>query len=156
MTKKRLLSYAQHGGSRKSGQLFSLSVIVLLIGIHVRHLHIYNDAHYFPQKFCITIDFHFSWVLQQLQPSQEKLKTMLIYRVARKSIRFFRLQFHPLNNFSEARSDDRRYVCGSQAKIHVYLTLYCFYTKICCFKTVLTRGTVRDCSYLLIFYSEKF
>ena len=74
MTKKRLL--------------FSLFVIVLLIGIHVRHLHIYNDAHYFPPKFCITIDFHFSWVLQ---PSQEKLKTMLIYRVARKSIRFFRL-----------------------------------------------------------------
>ena len=76
------------GGSRKSGQLFSLFVIVVLIGIHVRHLHIYNDAHYFPQKFCITFDSHISWVLQ---PSQEKLKTMLIYRVARRSIRFFRL-----------------------------------------------------------------
>lgn len=67
MTKKRLLSYAQHGGSRKSGQLFSLFVIVLLIGIHVRHLHIYKDAHYFSPKFCITFDFHFSWVYSRPQ-----------------------------------------------------------------------------------------
>ena len=28
-----------------------------------------------PSKFCVTFDFHFSWVLQ---PSQEKLKTVLM------------------------------------------------------------------------------
>ena len=35
-------------------------------------------------------------------------------------------------------------------------TLYCFYTKISGFMPVLTIGIVRDCFYLLIFYSEKF
>ena len=35
-------------------------------------------------------------------------------------------------------------------------TLYCFYTKISSFIPVLTIGIVRDCFYLLIFYSEKF
>ena len=35
-------------------------------------------------------------------------------------------------------------------------TLYCFYTKISSFMPVLTIGIVRDCFYLLIFYSEKF
>ena len=39
------------------------------------HLHISHNAFYLPPKFCITFVFHFSWVLQ---PSQEKLKTMLI------------------------------------------------------------------------------
>ena len=34
-------------------------------------------------------------------------------------------------------------------------TLYCFYTKISSFMPVLTIGIVRDCFYLLIFYSEK-
>ena len=34
--------------------------------------------------------------------------------------------------------------------------LYCFYTKISSFMPVLTIGIVRDCFYLLIFYSEKF
>ena len=46
-----------------------------------RHFHISYNAPYFPPppppppKFCITFVFHFSWVLQ---PSQEKLKTMLM------------------------------------------------------------------------------
>ena len=35
-------------------------------------------------------------------------------------------------------------------------TLYCFYRKISSFMLVLTIGIVRDCFYLLIFYSEKF
>ena len=35
-------------------------------------------------------------------------------------------------------------------------TLYCFYKKISSFVPVLTIGIVRDCFYLLIFYSEKF
>ena len=35
-------------------------------------------------------------------------------------------------------------------------TLYCFYTKISSFIPVLTIGIVRDCFYLIIFYSEKF
>ena len=35
-------------------------------------------------------------------------------------------------------------------------TLYCFYTKISSFMLVLTIGIVRNCFYLLIFYSEKF
>ena len=35
-------------------------------------------------------------------------------------------------------------------------TLYCFYTKISSFMPVLTIGIVRDCFYLLIFYSAKF
>ena len=39
------------------------------------HLHISLNASYLPPKFCITFVFHFSWVLQ---PSQEKLKTLLI------------------------------------------------------------------------------
>ena len=34
--------------------------------------------------------------------------------------------------------------------------LYCFYTKIRSFVSVLTIGIVRGCFYLLIFYSEKF
>ena len=39
---------------------------------------------------------------------------------------------------------------------HFPFTLYCFYTKISSFMPVLTIGIVRDCFYLLIFYSEKF
>ena len=41
------------------------------------HLHISDNAPYSPppSKFCVTFDFHFSWVLQ---PSQEKLKTVLM------------------------------------------------------------------------------
>ena len=39
---------------------------------------------------------------------------------------------------------------------HFPFTLYCFYTKISSFMPVLTTGIVRDCFYLLIFYSEKF
>ena len=35
-------------------------------------------------------------------------------------------------------------------------TLFCFYTEISSFMPVLTIGIVRDCFYLLIFYSEKF
>ena len=38
-------------------------------------LHISRNAPYLPHKFCITFVFHFSWVLQ---PSQEKLKTMIM------------------------------------------------------------------------------
>ena len=41
----------------------------------LRHLHICHNAPYLPPKFCITFFFHFSRVLQ---PSQEKLKTMLM------------------------------------------------------------------------------
>ena len=41
----------------------------------ITHLHICHNAPYLPPKFCITFVFHFSWVLQ---PSQEKLKTMLM------------------------------------------------------------------------------
>ena len=42
----------------------------------MRHLHIYYNAPYLlSPKSNITSDFHFSWVLQ---PSQEKLKTMLM------------------------------------------------------------------------------
>ena len=41
----------------------------------IRHLHISHNAPHLPPKFCITFVFHFSWVLQ---PSHEKLKTMLI------------------------------------------------------------------------------
>ena len=42
------------------------------------HLHISDNAPYSPppSKFCVTFDFHFSWVLQ---PSQEKLKTVLMH-----------------------------------------------------------------------------
>ena len=43
--------------------------------ISIRHLHISHDAPYLPPKICITFVFHFSWVLQ---PSEEKLKTMLM------------------------------------------------------------------------------
>ena len=42
----------------------------------ISHFHISHNAPYPPPpraKFCITLVFHFSWV----QPSQEKLKTML-------------------------------------------------------------------------------
>ena len=35
-------------------------------------------------------------------------------------------------------------------------SLYCFYTKISSFMPDITIGIVRDCFYLLIFYSEKF
>ena len=35
-------------------------------------------------------------------------------------------------------------------------TVYCFYTKINSFMTVLSTRIVLDCFYLLIFYSEKF
>ena len=35
-------------------------------------------------------------------------------------------------------------------------TLYCFYTKMSNFMSVLTIGIIRDCFYLVIFYSEKF
>ena len=35
-----------------------------------------------PPKFCITFVFHFSWVLQ---PSQEKLKTMLLQNFGRQT-----------------------------------------------------------------------
>ena len=41
----------------------------------IRHFHISHNAPYSPPKFCITFVFHFSWVLQ---PSQEKLKTILM------------------------------------------------------------------------------
>ena len=42
----------------------------------ISHLHISDNAPYSPpSKFCVTFDFHFSWVLQ---PSQEKLKTVLM------------------------------------------------------------------------------
>ena len=47
----------------------------------IRYFRISHNAPYFPSsprprlKFCITFVFHFSWVLQ---PSQEKLKTMLM------------------------------------------------------------------------------
>ena len=42
----------------------------------MRHLHIYYNAPYLlSPKSNITSVFHFSWVLQ---PSQEKLKTMLM------------------------------------------------------------------------------
>ena len=50
---------------------FSHVKIVALI----RHLHISHNAPYLPPKFCKTFVFHFPWVLQ---PSQEKLKTMLM------------------------------------------------------------------------------
>ena len=42
----------------------------------ISHLHISGNAPYSsPSKFCVTFDFRFSWVLQ---PSQEKLKTVLM------------------------------------------------------------------------------
>ena len=47
----------------------------------IRHFHISHNAPYPPppnpppKKICITFVFHFSWVLQ---PSQEKLKTILM------------------------------------------------------------------------------
>ena len=46
----------------------------------IRHLHISLNARYFPhpppqKQFCMTFVFHFSWIQQ---PSQEKLKTMLM------------------------------------------------------------------------------
>ena len=44
----------------------------------IRHLTISHNASYLPPTFCITFVFHFSWVLQ---PSQEKLKTMLMQNV---------------------------------------------------------------------------
>ena len=43
--------------------------------IFIRHLHISHNAPYLFPKFGTTFLFHFSWVLQ---PSQEKLKTMLM------------------------------------------------------------------------------
>ena len=43
----------------------------------IRHFHISQNAPHPPPppKFCITFLFHFPWVLQ---PSHEKLKTMLM------------------------------------------------------------------------------
>ena len=47
----------------------------------IRHFHISHNAPYFapppppPAKFCVISLFHFPWVLQ---PSQEKLKTILM------------------------------------------------------------------------------
>ena len=46
----------------------------------IRHLLISHNAPYLSPKFCITFVFHFSWVLQ---PSQEKLKTMLMQNFRR-------------------------------------------------------------------------
>ena len=43
--------------------------------LSIRHLHISHNAPYFPPKFCLIFVFNFSW---GLQPSQEKLKTMLM------------------------------------------------------------------------------
>ena len=43
--------------------------------LRIRHLLISHNAPYLPLKICITFVFHFSWVLQ---PSQEKLKTILM------------------------------------------------------------------------------
>ena len=34
--------------------------------------------------------------------------------------------------------------------------LYCFYTKMSSFMSVLTIGIIWDCFYLIIFYAEKF
>ena len=52
-----------------------LEGLVISQCLFIRHLHISHYAPYFPPKFCITFAFHFFWVLQ---PSQEKLKTMLM------------------------------------------------------------------------------
>ena len=47
-----------------------------MLGINtIRPLHISHNAPYLPPKFCITFVFHFCWVLQ---PSQEKMKTMIL------------------------------------------------------------------------------
>ena len=49
--------------------------------VPIRHFHISHNAPYLPPKFCITFVFHFSWVLQ---PSKEKLKTMLMQNFGEK------------------------------------------------------------------------
>ena len=77
--------------------------------------------------------------------------------------------------FDKQSSSVKQKIVKRKIKIHVYakrvdvnlyhvtkfspyfqFTLYCFYTKISSFMSVLTIGIVRDCLYLLIFYSEKF
>ena len=60
-------------------RLSSDSYYVVSFNNPLRHLHISHNASYLPppkkkkKKNCVT--FHFSWVLQ---PSQEKLKAMLM------------------------------------------------------------------------------
>ena len=46
----------------------------------IRHLHTTIMHLIYPPKFCITFVFHFSWALQ---PSQEKLKIMLMQNFGR-------------------------------------------------------------------------
>ena len=50
----------------------------------------------------------------------------------------------------------RECVPRDQVSPYFPFTLYCFFSKISSFVPVLTIGVVRDCFYLLIFYSEKF
>ena len=59
------------------GGIILLLLLAESFGINflIRHLHISHNAPYLLPKICITFVFHFFWVLQ---PSQEKVKTMLM------------------------------------------------------------------------------
>ena len=50
----------------------------------------------------------------------------------------------------------RGFVSHNQVFPWLSFALYCFYTKKSSFMSVLTIGIIRDCFYLIIFYSEKF
>ena len=58
--------------------------------------------------------------------------------------------------FTFTPNSRREFVPRDQVSPYFPFTLHCFYTKISSFMAVLTIGIVRDCFYLLIFYSEKF
>ena len=67
-------------GERRGGNLaLFLLPIFLCAKIYIRHLHVSrNNTPCLPAKILHKLCFHFSWVLQ---PSQEKLKTMLVHNV---------------------------------------------------------------------------
>ena len=88
----------------------------------ISHLHISDNAPYSPpSKFCVTFDFHFSWVLQ---PSQEKLKTVLMQILFfwggwGEQIRYIMRDVQVAYLFSN---------CSNNIKIQYYRTIY-FYQK---------------------------
>ena len=72
--------------------------------------------------------------------------------------RCYRFQSLERLRFTFTPNGRREFVLYHVTKFPPYFpfTLYCFHKKISSFMSVLTIGIVRDCFYLLIFYSEKF
>ena len=70
--------YALGQDKRITSSKMIIFFVLSRVPLTLRLLHICYNAPYLPPlppKFCITVVFHFSWVLQ---PSQEKLKKMLM------------------------------------------------------------------------------